>query len=140
VVEIKSRFDGDMALTRRTCEVLASYGGPTVIKSFDPQIVAEVRRIAPGILRGIVAESHHTDKSYASLTAEQKHALGNLLHFEMSQPQFVSWRVGDLPAAAPYLSRLLGQLPLMTWTVRTPEDRERAAKHADQIVFEGFRP
>lgn len=140
VVEVKSRFDGNPALTRRTCEVLSTYGGPAVIKSFDPKVVAEVRRIAPAIPRGIVAESHHTDKSYASLTEDQKHALGNLLHFEESQPQFVSWRVGDLPAAAPYLARVLGHLPVMTWTVRTPDDRARAAKHADQMVFEGFRP
>jgi glycerophosphoryl diester phosphodiesterase len=140
VVEIKSRYDGNMALTRRTCEVLAGYSGPVVIKSFDPAIVAEVRRIAPNIPRGIVAESHQTDKGYSSLTAEQKHSLGNLLHFEESQPQFLSWHVKDLPTAAPYLARLLGRLPVMAWTVRTPEDRERASKHADQMVFEGFRP
>jgi glycerophosphoryl diester phosphodiesterase len=140
VVEIKSRFNGDLALTRRTCEIVAAYRGPLVIKSFDPQVVAEVKRIAPDIPRGIVAESHHTDKSYASLTPEQKHSLGNLLHFAESQPQFISWRVSDLPAAAPYLSRLLGHLPVMAWTVRTPEDRERAARYADQMVFEGFRP
>jgi hypothetical protein len=29
---------------------------------------------------------------------------------------------------------------LMTWTVRTSEQRQRAAAHADQIVFEGFLP
>jgi hypothetical protein len=28
----------------------------------------------------------------------------------------------------------------MSWTVRTPEDRLRAAKFADQMVFEGFLP
>ena len=140
VVEIKSRYDGDMTLTRRTCEVMAGYRGPAVIKSFDPAIVAEVRRIAPAIPRGIVAESAHTDKGYGSLTAEQRHALGNLLHFADSQPQFISWHVKDLPTAAPFLARHLGRLPVMAWTVRTAEDRERAAKHADQMVFEGFRP
>jgi glycerophosphoryl diester phosphodiesterase len=140
VVEIKSRYDGNMTLTRRTCEVLAGYTGPVVIKSFDPAVVAEVRRIAPAILRGIVAESHQTDKSYNALTEAQKHALANLLHFDESQPQFLSWRVHDLPDGSPYLARRLGRLPVMAWTVRTPEERERAAKHADQMVFEGFRP
>jgi glycerophosphoryl diester phosphodiesterase len=140
IVEIKSRYDGNMALTRRTCELLAGYSGPAVIKSFDPTIVAEVRRIAPNIPRGIVAESNHTDKGYGSLSAEQRHALGNLLHFAESQPQFISWHVKDLPTAAPFLTRLLGHLPVMAWTVRTPEDRERAAKYADQMVFEGFVP
>jgi glycerophosphoryl diester phosphodiesterase len=31
-------------------------------------------------------------------------------------------------------------MPVITWTVRTEADRARAALHADQIVFEGFRP
>lgn len=140
IVEIKSRFDGDMRLTGRVCEILASYDGPVAVKSFDPDIVAEVRRQAPDLVRGIVAESHYSHPSYAQLTPERKHALANLLHFEESRPQFISWQVKHLPAAAPFLSRLLGGCPVMTWTVRTPEDRERAALHADQIVFEGFRP
>lgn len=140
VVEIKSAFDGSVSLTRRTCEILAGYRGPVCVKSFDPAVIASVRAIAPDLIRGIVAESRHTDKSYDRLTPEQKHSLGNLLHIEASQPQFLSWKVADLPTAAPYLGRLLGKLPLMTWTVRTPEDRERAARHADQMVFEGFVP
>jgi hypothetical protein len=74
------------------------------------------------------------------MTSDQKHGLANLLHFEQSQPQFLSWHVGDLPAAAPYLARLLGRLPVMAWTVRTPEARARAGQFADQMVFEGFLP
>lgn len=31
-------------------------------------------------------------------------------------------------------------MPVITWTVRTAEDRKRAAAFADQIVFEGFDP
>jgi glycerophosphoryl diester phosphodiesterase len=140
VVEIKSAFDGSVSLARRTCEVLAGYRGPVCVKSFDPATIASVRAIAPDLTRGIVAESHHTDKSYDRLTPEQKHSLANLLHFEATQPHFLSWRVGDLPTAAPYLARLLGKLPVMTWTVRTPEERERGARYADQMVFEGFVP
>jgi glycerophosphoryl diester phosphodiesterase len=140
VVEIKSAFDGSVSLTRRTYEVLAGYSGPVCVKSFDPAVVASVRAIAPDLTRGIVAESHQADRSYDRLTPEQKHSLANLLHFEASQPHFLSWRVADLPVAAPHLARLLGRLPVMTWTVRTPADRERAARHADQMVFEGFVP
>jgi glycerophosphoryl diester phosphodiesterase len=29
---------------------------------------------------------------------------------------------------------------LLTWTVRTPEQRARAARYADQMIFEGFVP
>ncbi len=140
VVEIKSAFDGSMGLTRRTCEILADYAGPVCVKSFDPAPIAAVRTIAPNLLRGIVAESRYADGSYAKLSAEQKHNLANLLHFEASQPQFLSWAVRDLPVAAPYLARVLGKIPVMTWTVRTPQERARAEKNADQMVFEGFVP
>lgn len=140
VLEIKSRFSGDMRLTERTCEVLRSYKGPICVKSFDPKIVAHVRKIAPGLLRGIVAESTHDSAGYDMLSPSEKKALGELLHFGESQPQFLSWKVADLPDGAPYLARILGRLPVMTWTVRTPAERENAERHADQMVFEGFVP
>jgi glycerophosphoryl diester phosphodiesterase len=140
VVEIKSRFNGDMRLTERTCEILQGYRGPVCVKSFDPAVIAHLRLRSPGLVRGIVAESHYTHPTYDFMTSDQKHGLANLLHFEQSQPQFLSWHVGDLPAAAPYLARLLGRLPVMAWTVRTPEARARAGQFADQMVFEGFLP
>jgi len=140
VIEIKSRFDGDMTLTKRACEILSDYQGPFVVKSFDPDIVAALRTLAPNVTRGIIAELHYASKNDSFMSPELKYRLANLLHFSESQPQFVSWKVGDLPAAGPCLCRLLGNLPVMAWTVRTPEDRARAEKHADQMVFEGFVP
>ncbi len=140
VVEVKSRFDGDMTLARRTVEVVSAHAGPVAIKSFDPLVVAEVRRLAPDLPRGIVAEAHYEHPDWRILGPELKHQLAHLLHFADTQPHFVSWRVADLPHAAPHLARLLGRLPVMTWTVRTEEDRARAAEHADQMVFEGFIP
>jgi len=139
VVEIKSKFNGDMTLTKRVIEILADYSGPFVVKSFDPDIVAYLRQHAPNITRGFIGELEYA-KSDGALTDEQKHRMANLLHFEESQPQFLSWRVKDLPCASTYLSRLLGHIPVMTWTVRNPEDRAKAEKHADQMVFEGFLP
>ncbi len=141
VIEIKSRFDGDLTLTKRTVEVVAGYKGhPIVIKSFDPDIVKALRELAPEIPRGIVAMNAYDYGDYVSLSPERKHALANLLHFTESRPDFVSWKVTDLESAAPYLCRNALGLPLMSWTVRTPEERQRAAAMADQMVFEGFRP
>jgi glycerophosphoryl diester phosphodiesterase len=31
-------------------------------------------------------------------------------------------------------------LPLLTWTVRNPDQRRTAERYADQMIFEGFRP
>jgi glycerophosphoryl diester phosphodiesterase len=141
VVEIKSRYDGDLTLTRRTVEIIRQRAGqPIVIESFDPAIVAALRALAPTIPRGIVAMNDYSYGDYATLDAGQKHALANLLHFNESRPDFLSWKVSDLPSAAPFLCQKGMGLPVTAWTVRTPEDRERAKLHADQMVFEGFRP
>lgn len=140
VVEVKTRHDGDLALARRTAAIVASYDGPVAVKSFDPVIVGALAGLLPGVPRGIVAESRHDDPSYATLTEAERHGLGQLLHFSESRPDFLSWRVDDLPNAATHLCRLLARMPVMTWTVRTEAQVRLARAHADQMVFEGFRP
>jgi glycerophosphoryl diester phosphodiesterase len=140
VIEIKSRFDGDLRLTRRVAEIIAGRPEPLSLKSFDPRIVAALRMISPDRPRGIVAMAQYEYPDYARISAEEKHARANLLHFDEMQPDFISWNVKDLPHCGPHLCRVGLGLPVMTWTVRTADDRARAARYADQIVFEGFVP
>jgi glycerophosphoryl diester phosphodiesterase len=140
IVEIKTRFDGSMRLARRTAEIASRYNGPIALKSFDPAIVAALREAVPDLPRGIVAETRYADPEFDHLSAETKREMASLLHFPSTQPDFLSWHVGDLPSAAPFLCRYLGRLPVMAWTVRTEEHRARARAHADQIIFEGFWP
>jgi hypothetical protein len=40
----------------------------------------------------------------------------------------------------PLFARNVLGMPLLTWTVRTEAERARAARWADQMIFEGFRP
>jgi glycerophosphoryl diester phosphodiesterase len=140
LVEIKSRFEGDMRLTQRVAEVLAPYAGPVAAMSFDPGVVATLREIAPHITRGIVAERHYAHAEWSRMTPAQRRSLAFLLHASRSRPQFVAYAVRDLPAAAPLVARHVFGLPLLTWTVRSEEDRRRAARFADQAIFEGFTP
>lgn len=140
ILEIKSRFDGDLTLTHRTLDIVAEYSGPVAIKSFDPVIITALRTVAPSIPRGMVAASDYSHPVWDKLTPEQKHEFGHLLHYGATEPDFLSWRVADLPCAAPFLCRHLRRIPVMAWTVRTQDDRARAVRHADQMVFEGFVP
>ncbi len=140
VLEIKSRFDGDPTLTRRTLGILEDYSGPVCVKSFDPDVVALVRDLAPQRSRGIVAQSHFDHSGLDGLSETKRREMANLLHFPRTQPDFVSWRVADLPCAAPFLCRHLRSMPVMTWTVRDAQTGLTAREHADQIVFEGFLP
>lgn len=139
VVEIKSRFDGSLGLTRRVAEVLGGYRGPVAAMSFDPAPIALLRDIAPSLTRGIVAERHYRHHEWDALPAATKRNLAYFLHAPRTRPQFIAYAVKDLPAAAPLVARHLFGLPLLTWTVRSPADRDTAARYADQMIFEGFR-
>jgi glycerophosphoryl diester phosphodiesterase len=139
VLELKSRFDGDLRLVSRAAEVLKNYAGPVAVMSFDPAQVLAVRATAPGLTRGIVAERWYTHHEWDRLSASDKRGLGLLLHGVHTRPHFVAYAVRDLPALAPLLARHMFGLPLLTWTVRSSEDRLRAQRWADQMIFEGFR-
>ena len=140
VLEIKSHFDGDRKLVTRVADVLASYRGPAVAMSFDPDQVLALKEIAPTLPRGVVAERHYTDPYWNKLTPAQKHGMIALRHAFHTRPDFVAYRVQDLPAPAPWIARNLFGRPLLTWTVRNAEQRATAERHADQMIFEGFRP
>jgi len=139
VLELKSRFNRDDRLVARVAGVLASHAGQVAAMSFDPRLVAGLRRAAPQVPRGIVSERHFDHPEWRALTAWQKRGLAHLLHAPWSRPDFVAYRVDDLPAPATRVAHGLG-LRVLTWTVRTPAQRERAAQWADQMIFEGFRP
>jgi glycerophosphoryl diester phosphodiesterase len=137
VIELKSRFDGDLRLPQRVAAVLKDYPHPAAVMSFDPGQVAALRDFAPALMRGLVAlrpdgvrERNPTTGSAARFVLQ---ALAGRL-------QFLAYRVSDLPSPVPSFARNVLGLPLLAWTVRTVEDRRRAAKHGDQIIFEGWRP
>lgn len=136
VIELKSRFDGDLRLTERTAAVLAGYRGPAAVMSFDPAPVIALRSLPPRLVRGIVAERYYAPPEWAFLNAMQRAMLPFLLHGWKSRPDFVAYRVDDLAALPPRAARQLG-LPLLTWTVRTEAQRAMAARFADQVIFEG---
>ena len=120
--------------------MLANYAGPVAVMSFDPALIEAVRAIAPGLPRGIVAERHYAHPEWDRLPPREKRRMAFLLHANRTRPHFIAYAVKDLPAAAPLIARMVFGLPLLTWTVRSEDDRRRAARWADQIIFEGMRP
>jgi glycerophosphoryl diester phosphodiesterase len=140
VIELKSRFDGDQRLVARAAEVLARYAGPAALMSFDPNQIMALRALAPGLTRGMVAEHRYAPSEWDGMSYINRRALAYFAHAPQTSPQFIAYSVRDLPGFVPYLARQIFRLPLLTWTVRTPADRARAARSADQMIFEGFRP
>ena len=108
--------------------------------SFDPDQVLTIRELMPRLPRGIVAEREYTATDWPEASPEQRRGMTHLRHVFRTRPHFVAYWVNELPAVAPWIARHVFGLPLLTWTVRTPEQRARAIRYADQMIFEGFLP
>jgi glycerophosphoryl diester phosphodiesterase len=140
VLELKSHFDSDRRLVQRAADVLKNYAGPVAVMSFDPAMIEVVRWIAPHLTRGIIAERHYAHHEWDRFPAAEKRRMAFLLHANRTRPHFIAYGVKDLPAVAPLIARMIFRLPLLTWTVRDEAERRRAARWADQMIFEGIRP
>ncbi len=140
VIELKAGRAGDQRLAARAAQVLSTYAGAAALMSFDPAQIVAVRGSAPRLTRGLVAEGWSGHFTRGELFAGGRSALAYGRDALRARPQFIAYSVSDLPAPLPFAARHLCGMPLLTWTVRSVEDRQRAARWADQMIFEGFRP
>ena len=137
VIEIKDQggaFDatGVGPLEARVAAVLAGYAGPVAVMSFNPDSVAEMARLAPAVPRGIVAGG-----DYGTLPPEKIAALRGMTAVEATGSAFVSVHHRELPSDRSRALRAAG-LAILCWTIRSPQDAQTVAPHADAITFEGF--
>lgn len=140
LIEIKSRFDGDVRLATRVAKILTGYAGPAAPMSFDPWQIKALRHKAPKLVCGIIAAKYRPHPYWDLMPGWMRHGMGNLLTGVIARPHFVAYAAADLPALAPAAAHRLLDLPLLAWTIRDEGERRRALRSADQIIFEGFLP
>lgn len=140
IIELKSQWDGDTGLALRVAETIGTYFGPVATMSFDPALVQEAQRWLPHIPNGIVSEHYKNTAEWQFLTRFQRFKLSNMLHWPKTKPDFISYNINDLPRWTVSLFENLVSVPVICWTVRTPEQAHKAAQICDQITFEGFDP
>ncbi len=131
LIEIKSsrnagRRVGAICLAVR--RALEGYRGFHAIMSFDPRVVSWFAEHSPLTLRGLVV-SEEDDKALPGMIRRR-------LWLWHARPHFLAYDVRDLPSRFAAAQRKRG-LPLLTWTVRSPDLAERAAEHADAPIAEG---
>lgn len=140
VLEVKSTWTRDRKFETNIAQALSGYAGPVAVMSFDPHAVEAFLQVAPALPRGLVAGRFDDAKHWQSLSARQRFAMRHLLTSAFAQPQFIAYDINALPALAPLIAKTLFGLPLLTWTVRTDAERERALRYADAMIFEGIEP
>lgn len=131
LIEIKSRNRKVKKLCRPVAEALEGYRGEVAVMSFNPEVGHWFARKAPHIVRGLVV----TEEDETSLVRRLKGAISRSGSVFRARPQFLAYDIRDLPSAFAEGLRTSG-VPLLTWTVRSDEQRATAAAHADQIIYE----
>jgi glycerophosphoryl diester phosphodiesterase len=140
LLEIKSTWTREGKYEANIALLLASYAGPVAVMSFDPHCIAAFRELSPSLPRGLVAESFDDPDYWSQLSFSQRFAMRNLLTSTFARPHFIAYDIRALPAIAPLMAQNVFGLPLLTWTVRTKENQDRALRYADAMIFEGIRP
>ena len=138
-LEIKSLGGADRTLEQRIAEDLVRYRGPASVISFDPGSMAAMRRLAPDVPRGLSA-MRFMKARIPGVSDLHRFRLTHMLDIAAVKPDFLTYEVNGLAVMGPALRRRFPDLPIVTWTVRTAEDRRKARVFADAMIFEDFRP
>ena len=139
LIEIKSNWGRDHRYAKNIAEALTGHRPNIAVMSFDHELIASFRDLAPGLRRGLISERFEDARYWHMLSPLKRFAMRHLLTAAMAQPDFIAYHVKALPALAPTLARKMG-LPLITWTVRDRADEAVARGYANAMIFEGIRP
>jgi glycerophosphoryl diester phosphodiesterase len=126
LIEVKSPGRHVAGLSRAVIRALGGYTGPVGVMSFNPGIGGRLARLAPSILRGLVITEQ--GRRWRGLWERP-------LSLWRAKPDFLAYDIRDLPARFAEARRARG-MPVLAWTVRTLQERARAAEHAGQIIYE----
>lgn len=129
LIEVKSRRERHPEpLCLAVHRALEGYTGQFAVMSFDPRVPKWFFTHAPMIVRGLVV----TEENDRALPGRLRRHLA-LWH---ARPDFLAYDVRDLPSRFAEAQRQRG-MPVASWTVRSPEHRDRVARHADAAIAEG---
>lgn len=135
-IELKTPFGEVGPLEKRVTDVLVDHNGPTAVIGFNPYSHAWFADHHPQILRGLDSYGWNDD-SARKLAPEMRKSLAALEQVELARPDFLALGLDMLPSPRADLYRAKG-MPIVAWTVRSPDQWEGVRDHCDNLIFEGF--
>ncbi len=129
VVELKGASEEeDQGFVEAVAAVIDGYDGPLALMSFDSWLLEQTETLRGTYPIGLTAEGTRAD-----LLAEHRALFAR-------RCDFTSYNIHHLPNAFVDWVRNEQGAPAISWTVRSPAEAEKSARHADQMTFEGFTP
>jgi glycerophosphoryl diester phosphodiesterase len=134
LIELKNEA-GAGRLEEQIAAALVGYDGAFAVQSFNPYSLGWFVRNAAHIPRGQLS-GDFSDRPDLGLL--KRYALKNLLLNFISRPHFVGYdiRAGDESSLRKLKARLA--VPLVLWTVRSPEQRDLCNRIGVNFIYEGL--
>ncbi len=136
LIELKAPFGEVGLLERRVHEVLIDHHGPTCVIGFNPYSHAWFADHHPKILRGLNSYNYQGGDA-RHLAPELRKTFAELKHVSIARPHFLALDVDMLPSKRAEALRREG-MPVIGWTVRSPEQWAAVKANCDNMIFEGF--
>ncbi|NKX45031.1 glycerophosphodiester phosphodiesterase family protein [Roseicyclus persicicus] len=125
-------------LERAVAADLKGYAGDVAVMSFNPAMIGAMRDLAPDVPRGLVT-CGYVPSQWPMLSPETCTALRSIGSFGAVGARFISHDWTDL--GSPRVRELKAQgVPILCWTVKSPQAEAEARRVADSITFEGYLP
>lgn len=140
LIEIKDQTDAmaetDGRLEAAVAQALVGYQGDVAVMSFNPHSMAHMARLAPDVARGLTTSSFDPE-DWAPVPAEVCAQLRDIPDFERVGAVFISHQGNDLTRPRVLELRASG-VPVLCWTIRSPEQEAMARQIAANVTFEGY--
>lgn len=137
-IEIKIPYGEVGPLERRVHDIMIDHNGPTCVIGFNPYSHAWFADHFPNVLRGLDSYSYKGADA-RHLAPELRKQYAELKHVSIAKPHFLALGLDMLPSAKADALRAKG-MPVLAWTVRSPDEWARVKDHCDNLIFEGFTP
>jgi glycerophosphoryl diester phosphodiesterase len=134
-VELKTPYGHVGPLEQRVHEIIIDHTGPVCVIGFNPYSHAWFAERFPGVLRGLDSYSY---KRAPHMAEAQRRSFANLEHVAIARPHFLALGLDMLPSPLAAEHRARG-LPIVAWTVKSPEQWADVREACDNLIFEGFR-
>lgn len=124
----------NLAVCGASYKVLKEYRGRFMVQSFNTMGLYWYRKNAPEILRGQLSSNltKSEEKEPYLLRFLIKYLFLNLL----GRPDFISYKLKDLPNFNVSLCRVLFKTPVAVWTLRTENALEQGRTKYNMCIFE----
>lgn len=131
LIEAKSTSNSSCeSLCRAIRRAIEGANGWVAVMSFDPRIVGWFAEHSPLTVRGLVIT-----EDGAPHTQGIRGWISRRWAIYKTKPHFLAYDIRSLPSKDAARFREKGG-DILTWTVRSADERKRAEAHADQIIFE----